>query len=89
MWPQIIEGILFAHRVSRHSSSKYSPFMLVYNRQPVLSIDVKHNLGKNKSNEPFDLDNFDAVFSSAAKVRTAIAKNAGENLKAAQEKQKQ
>ena len=26
MWPQIIEGILFAHRVSRHSSMKYTVF---------------------------------------------------------------
>ena len=24
-WPNIIDGVLFAHRVSRHSSTKYSP----------------------------------------------------------------
>ena len=29
MWPQIIEGILFAYRVCRHSSTKYSPFILM------------------------------------------------------------
>ena len=49
MWSQIIEGILFAHRVSRHSSTKYSPFMLMYNRQSVLSTDVKHNWTKMKA----------------------------------------
>ena len=35
MWPHIIEGILFPHRVSRHSLTKYSPFMMMYNRKPV------------------------------------------------------
>ena len=35
MWPQIIEGILFAHRVSIS----------------VLPIDVKHNLDKDESKE--------------------------------------
>ena len=51
MWPQIIEGILFSHRVSRHSSTKYSPLMLMYNRKPVLPNDVKHNLDKDESKE--------------------------------------
>ena len=51
MWPHIIEGILFAHRVIRHSSTKYSPFMMLYNREPVLSIDVKRNLDREKEGE--------------------------------------
>ena len=79
MWPQIIEGILFAYRVSRHSSTKYSLFMLMYNREPVLPIDAKHNLDKDESKEqenrgdgdqeqPFDLNCFVAIFSSAMKV---------------------
>ncbi|XP_047137453.1 uncharacterized protein LOC124813956 [Hydra vulgaris] len=73
MWPQIIEGILFAHRVSRHSSTNYSPFMLMYNREPILPIDVKHSLVKDKSNkqehreenidveQPFNFNFFDAL----------------------------
>lgn len=35
-WPYISEVILFAHRVSCHLSTKYSPFYLMYNREPVL-----------------------------------------------------
>ena len=95
MWPHIIEGILFAHRVSRHSSTKYSPFMMLYNREPVLPIDVKHNLDREKegeiedeNQEPFDLEYFDVVFKSATKVRTLIKDDASENVKAAQKKQK-
>ena len=29
-WPYIIEGILFVYRVSRHFSTKYSPFMIFF-----------------------------------------------------------
>ena len=34
-----------------HSSTKYSPFMMLYNREPVLPIDVKHNLDREKKGE--------------------------------------
>ena len=72
----------------------------MYNREPVLPIDVKHNLDKDESKErenregdgdeeqPFNLDFFDAIFSSATKVRTTIAHDAADNIKAAQKKQK-
>ena len=71
--------------------------MLMYNCEPVLPIDMKHNLDKYESKErenrkgdgdeeqPFDLDFFDATFSSATKVRTAMADDAADNIKAAQE----
>ena len=48
IWPHIIEGTLFSHRVSRYSLTKYSPFMMLYNREAVLSINVKHNLTEKK-----------------------------------------
>ena len=71
-----------------------------YNRDPVLPIDVKHNLDKDESQErrnregdgdeeqPFDLGFFDAIFSLATKVRTTIADDAADNIKVAQKKQK-
>ena len=72
----------------------------MYNREPVLPIDVKHILNKDESKErenregygdeeqPLDLDFFDAIFSSATKVRTTIADDAAGNIKDAQKKQK-
>ena len=41
-WPNIIN--LFTHRVSKHTSPKFSPFFLMYNRVPTLPIDVKYSL---------------------------------------------
>ena len=39
-WPNVIQGVLFAHRVSVHYSTKFSPFFLLYNRHPTLPIDT-------------------------------------------------
>ena len=95
MWSHIIEEILFAHRVSGHPSTKYFSFLVLYNREPVLPIDVKHKLDREKegeiedeNQEPFDLEHFDAVFKSATKVRTSIKDDVAENIKAARKRQK-
>lgn len=43
MWPDILQGILFAYRTTIHTSTKYSPFYMLYQREPILPIDVKNN----------------------------------------------
>ena len=50
-WPNIIDGILFAHRVSIHYSTKYSPFFLMYNRHPILPTDIKYDLVDNNTDK--------------------------------------
>ena len=74
--------------------------MLMYNREPILPIDVKRKLDKDENKErenregdgderqPFDLDFFDAIFSSATKVQTTTTDDATDNIKAAQKKTK-
>ena len=95
-----MQGILFAHPVSPHSSIKYSPFMLMCKRESVLLIDVNLNLGKDErkgrknregdgdEGQSFDLDFFDGIFSSVTKVRTTIANDLANNIKDAQKKTK-
>ena len=65
-----------------------------------MPINLKHILDKDESEErenregyedeeqPLDLDFFDAIFSSATKVRGTIADDAAGNIKAAQKTQK-
>ena len=63
-WPSLIEGVLFAY--PKHSRTRYSPFKLLYNREPVLPIDVKYKLSTENwdLDEPFDKDIFDMLASS-------------------------
>ena len=89
-WLYIIDGVLFAHRVSIHKSTKYSPFYLMYNRHPILLIDVKYDLdaGSAEDESPFSMGTFDAVLSSTLSLREETHKAASENITKAQERQK-
>ena len=88
-WPHIIEGGLFAHRVSQHSSTKYSPFFLIYNRDPALPIDVKFSLTEGEVNETevFDEKTFEAILISAIRIRGEIHESATSKIRKAQDKQ--
>ena len=87
-WPNIIDGILFAHRVSIHYSTKYS---LMYNRHPILPIDIKYDLIANNADKepesnPYDITTFQAVLESAALIREATNEKASQNITKAQAK---
>ena len=90
-WPYKIDDVLFAHRVSRHASTNYPLFYLMYNREPVLPINLKYGLNSEPAssyNGPFDQDMFEAVFASANTILVDIHEAARRNIKKAQEKQK-
>ena len=86
-----IDGILFAHRVSKHSSTKYTPFFLMYNSHPVLPIDLEYDLDPAPQNSdsdiPFDREGFNAVLSSTLDLRQDIHEKACQNITKAQQKQ--
>ena len=85
-----IEGVLFAHGVSRHHSTKFSPFYMMYNREPVLLIDLRYDLCSENTDaaEVFDKEMFEAVMKSANAIRKEVYEAATANIKKAQEKQK-
>ncbi|CAI6376393.1 unnamed protein product [Macrosiphum euphorbiae] len=43
-WPDVLQGVLFAYRTVPHTSTKYSPFYVLYQREAVLPVDIQHNL---------------------------------------------
>ena len=90
-WPNIIDGILFAHRMGIHYSTKYSPFFLMYNRHSILPIDIKYDLIDNNADKepesnPYDITTFQAVLESAALIREATTEKASQNIKKVQAK---
>lgn len=42
-----MQGVLFAYRTTIHSSTKYSPFFLLYQREPILPVDVMNSQSFN------------------------------------------
>ena len=42
-WHNALDSLLFACRVTRHSSTKFTPFMLMFNRDPVIPTELKDN----------------------------------------------
>ena len=90
-WPNIIDVILFAHSVSIHYSTKYSPFFLMYNRPPILPIDIKYDLidnhaDKEPESNPYDITTFQAALESAALIRETTNEKASQNIEKAQAK---
>ena len=76
-WLNIIEGVLFVHRVSKHTSKRFSPFFLIYNREPTLPIDVEYSLfgiEGNESEHPFDKKTFDGVLTTEISMRAIYIK---------------
>ena len=41
-WPEILEAVLFAYRCDKHQSTGYSPFFMLYGREPALPADASN-----------------------------------------------
>lgn len=87
-WPDVLEGVLFALRVKVHESTGFSPFFLLYNREPVLPVDVKYTtqIGSAVENsvQPVDEDLVDKMLV----LKRTIDDQASKNISVAQKKQK-
>lgn len=42
-WPDALDGTLFAYRTSKHCSTGFTPFYLMYGRQATLPVDCKES----------------------------------------------
>ena len=83
-WPNILESVLFAHRTKTHESTGFSPFFILYNRHPVLPLDLQFRQEVSDAKEL----NIDEIIESMVNIREQIEKTAGVNIKKAQERQR-
>lgn len=101
-WPSILQGVLFAHRTAQHSSTGYSPFKLLYQREVTLPIDIHFNeelsieyVNKEKTDndddngsDVFDQISFNKTLNQMFEMRNVMENNAIKNIKEAQKRQR-
>lgn len=91
-WDIHIEAALYAYRISRHDSSRYSPFFLLYNRYPRKAIDYELATTKSETQSPDDVpspEEREDIIQKLLELRGHYHERARTNIKKAQEKQKE
>ena len=83
-WPEYIKELVFSYNVMPHSSIGYSPYFLMFGRQPYLPIDFL--LGNSKVCSDIDIDQWIALH--AEKLSYAY-KRAGEETRRNEAQRKQ
>ena len=88
-WQDYLDTCVYAYNTSRHDSSKFTPFELMFGRQAVIPIDIRSDASKIEAvDEVFSGCDEDAVQKMEA-ARKNTLEQAKQNIVAAQEKHKE
>ena len=87
-WSYYLDTCVFAYNTSRHESSKYTPFYLMFNRRAILPIEI--NLTEDSSAEKYHhyVSLNEADLAATFEHRQEILELAKSNILEAQNKQK-
>ncbi len=89
-WDTKLETVLFAYRVSRHRSTGYSPFFMMFHRVPQLPVEADVETNTDMTDKDLDPETTaDAYIERMLKRQEDTKSVAGENIKKAQRKQKE
>ena len=84
-WEEHIESILFAYRTSKHHSTGFTPFKLMYGREARLHIDLA--VPSTPTAVP-SADDFNMKLQHLQQAKAEVMEIAGRNLAKSQERQK-
>jgi hypothetical protein len=97
-WDKVLPGVLFAYRTSVQKSTQYTPFYLMYGRHAKLPVDCELECIVDDVEREAEIavpitdesaeDDIQSRLTSINYVRTAISKDATDNIVKAQERQK-
>ena len=81
-WDTKLDTILFAYRVSKHRSTGYSPFFMMFHREARLPIEADVEQNETVTSEDIDTETTaDAFIEKMLKRQEDIKSIAGENIK--------
>lgn len=77
-WPDVLHGVMFAYRTAQHNSTKFSPFYILYQREPVLPVDIQFqtNVDNNVDGFDFSLDFDEKTFENTLAYMVSMRGNA-------------
>ena len=85
---QHIDSALYAYRVSKHDSSKFSPFFLMYNRHPRMAVDHEMGTMVESNEDTASQADFEKTLQHLLQLREHYHSKALGNIGKAQERQK-
>ena len=91
-WPDALPGVLCAYNTSRHKSTRYTPFFLLYGRDAVLPFQVSNQSIEEEDVSENTIDSTDTAAVQARmddmiKIRQDIFRAAKNNIDSAQARQ--
>jgi hypothetical protein len=87
-WPSVLDGVLFALRVKVHESTGYSPFFLMYKKEPLLPIDFKYETNLFLNTMTSAIAPNEEIIENMVSLKRKIVSQAGKNILAAQKNKK-
>lgn len=83
-WDKKLDSIIFGYRVAKQRTTGYSPFFMLYHREPRLPIDIELMSDTNAGDDA-DMDDYIAAMLS---VRNNLKPEAMKNIEKSQQDQK-
>ena len=77
-WDEKLDAVLFAYRVSKQRTTGYSPFFMLYHREPRLPIDIEVMPDSAADDGHGAIEEY---ISAMVEVRESLKPNAMENIK--------
>lgn len=85
-WDEKIDSVLFCYRSSKNDSTLYSPFYLVYGREPKLPIEIQ--LSRGSGDHKNDEISLDEKVAQLLTIRSKVHDLVHDNINKAQARQK-
>ena len=87
-WEDNIESVLFCYRASKNDSTQFSPFFLMYGREPRLPIEMKIEGSAPCNDRDSSEVSLDEKVQQLLRLKRSVHDVATNNIKSAQERQK-